>query len=75
MFKRNFKYSWIILVTLLALISLLGAQEIKYGKCLHVVDGDTVDVDFNGNGRIEKDSERVRVLGIDRFETRRGKRL
>jgi len=75
MFRRNFKYSWIILVILLALISPLQAQEIKYGKCLYVVDGDTVDVDFNGNGRIEKHSERVRVLGIDCFETRWGKRL
>ena len=72
--KRNLKYFWIILVTF-ALVFPLWAQEVRHGKCLYVVDGDTVDVDFNGNGRIEKHSERVRVLGIDCFETRWGKRL
>jgi len=46
----------------------------KY-KVLYVVDGDTFDVDLNRNGKIEKKKERVRLLGVDTFETRRDKRL
>lgn len=38
-------------------------------KVLKVIDGDTVYIDFNRNNTIEKD-ERVRLNGIDAFETR-----
>lgn len=38
-------------------------------KCLDVVDGDTTSVEFDGK------EERVRILGIDCPETRRGKKL
>lgn len=32
---------------------------------LHIVDGDTVDVDLNGDGRLELPRERLRLLYID----------
>ena len=38
-------------------------------KVLKVIDGDTVYIDFNRNNTIEQ-NERVRLNGIDAFETR-----
>ena len=43
-------------------------EQIEY-KVLKVVDGDTFYVDFNGNNKIDK-NEKVRVNGIDTFETK-----
>ena len=37
-------------------------------KVLRIVDGDTFDIDINCNGKIDK-NERVRLLGIDCFES------
>ena len=38
-------------------------------KVIKVIDGDTVYVDFNNNG-ITETKEKVRLNGIDTFETR-----
>lgn len=38
-------------------------------RVLRVIDGDTIYVDFNNNGKCDKD-ERVRLNGIDAFEIR-----
>ena len=43
-------------------------DENKY-KVIKVIDGDTVFVDFNRNGIAEQE-EKVRLNGIDTFETR-----
>jgi len=41
----------------------------EYAKCIRVLDGDTIEVIWLGN------TERVRILGIDAPETRRGRSL
>lgn len=38
-------------------------------KVLKIIDGDTFVIDFNSNGEIDK-NEKVRVNGIDTFETK-----
>ena len=43
-------------------------------KVLRVLDGDTVYIDFNNDGFIQKD-ERVRLNGIDTFEVKVSPRL
>lgn len=39
-------------------------------KVLKVYDGDTLACDLNGNGRVDKPQEKIRLLGIDTPETR-----
>lgn len=43
-------------------------------KVLRVFDGDTLVCDLNGNGRINKPREYIRLLGIDAPETHHSKR-
>ena len=62
----------IILQLLLILIFSLSANQYKV---LNIVDGDTFDVDLNNDGVIQKKIERVRILGIDTFETKNKKKL
>jgi len=57
----------ILFLTLILLLA-LPAHAGEY-KVLRVIDGDTVYLDFNGNGRADRD-ERVRLNGIDAFEVR-----
>ena len=45
------------------------AEDDSFYKVLRIVDGDTVILDLNRDG-IEENDERVRVNGIDTFETR-----
>ena len=56
----------LLLATLL--LSPANADETTY-KVIKVIDGDTVFVDFNKNG-IAEQKEKVRINGIDTFETR-----
>ncbi len=51
-----------------AIFSCSQAQDISY-KVIKIVDGDTVYIDFNNNGICDKD-EKVRINGIDTFETK-----
>lgn len=60
---------------LFALIFFLGTSVFaKEYKVVRVPDGDTVYLDFNGNGKADKD-ERVRLNGIDAFEAHAGTHL
>ena len=61
------------LVLFLCLVTSIPVLAADY-KVLRVVDGDTVYVDFNKNGLADKD-ERVRLNGIDAFETHAGNHL
>lgn len=60
-----------VITFLLILANVIVAQASDFGqyKVLKVVDGDTFYVDFNGNNKIDK-NEKVRVNGIDTFETK-----
>ena len=58
----------LITVFLVILLPVTSSYAAEY-KVLKVLDGDTVFVDFNGNHKAELD-ERVRVNGIDVFETK-----
>ena len=61
------------LLTILLIIlcnSYALASENIY-KVIKIIDGDTVYIDFNHNGIAEKD-EKVRINGIDTFETKTG---
>lgn len=58
----------IILFSLTLSVNLASSEAILH-KVIKVIDGDTVYVDFNDNGIAEKD-EKVRVNGIDTFETK-----
>lgn len=57
--------STIILITVLILPVFASDEHMV----IKVIDGDTVYVDFNNNGIAEQD-EKVRVNGIDTFETK-----
>ncbi len=61
------------LVLFLCLVMSVPVFAAEY-KVLRVVDGDTVYVDFNNNGFADKE-ERVRLNGIDAFETHAGSHL
>ena len=43
----------------------------NFHKVIKIIDGDTVYIDFNDNGMAEKE-EKVRINGIDTFETKTG---
>jgi len=57
-----------IFLFLFCIVLPANADNNKY-KVIKVIDGDTVYIDFNKNGIAEKD-EKVRINGIDTFETR-----
>ena len=57
-----------ITVFLVVLLSATSSYAAEY-RVLKVLDGDTVFVDFNDNGKTEPD-ERIRINGIDAFETK-----
>jgi len=56
-------------IILLFLFASVGCAEESQYKVIKVIDGDTVYVDFNKNGIPERE-EKVRINGIDTFETR-----
>ena len=61
----------IIIILLFALtfsVNLVSAEAISH-KVIKVIDGDTVYIDFNDNG-IPEQNEKVRINGIDTFETK-----
>ncbi len=58
----------ILLFTLTLSINLASAEAISH-KVIKVIDGDTVYIDFNDNG-IPEQNEKVRINGIDTFETK-----
>ena len=57
-----------ILFALTLNVNLVSAKAI-FHRVIKVIDGDTVYVDFNDNGIAEQD-EKVRINGIDTFETK-----
>ena len=54
---------------ILTTVSIIPVSASVEHKVIKVIDGDTVHVDFNDNGIAEQD-EKVRVNGIDTFETK-----
>ena len=58
----------ILLSALMLGVNINNAEIISH-KIIKVIDGDTVYIDFNDNGIPEQD-EKVRVNGIDTFETK-----
>ena len=54
---------------ILTTLSILPVSASVEHKVIKVIDGDTVYVDFNDNGIAEQD-EKVRINGIDTFETK-----
>lgn len=54
------------ILTTVSIIPVFASVE---HKVIKVIDGDTVYVDFNDNGIAEQD-EKVRINGIDTFETK-----
>ena len=54
---------------ILTTVSIIPVSASVEHKVIKVIDGDTVYVDFNDNGIAEQD-EKVRVNGIDTFETK-----
>ena len=65
--------SFIFLLSFLFLANTTANANDVY-KVIKVVDGDTFYVDFNNNNIADKD-ERVRLNGIDAFETRNNEHL
>lgn len=61
------------LILLLFIIPSFADQQDKY-KVIKIIDGDTFYVDFNQNSIPDAD-ERIRVNGIDTFETKPNDRL
>ena len=54
---------------ILTIVSILPVSASIEHKVIKVIDGDTVYVDFNNNG-IPEQNEKVRINGIDTFETK-----
>ena len=54
--------------------SFVYADETNIHKVIEVVDGDTLYIDLNNNGKYDK-GEKVRINGIDSFETKNNARL
>ena len=54
---------------ILTIVSIIPVSASVEHKVIKVIDGDTVYIDFNDNGIAEQD-EKVRVNGIDTFETK-----
>lgn len=59
----------VILLFTLTLSVNLASAEVSSHKVIKVIDGDTVYIDFNDNG-IPEQNEKVRINGIDTFETK-----
>ena len=57
-----------ILFVLITSLNIASAKCFQY-KVIKVIDGDTVYIDFNDNG-IPEQNEKVRINGIDTFETK-----
>lgn len=59
-----------VIIFLLFILSInVFAAETIFHKVIKVIDGDTVYIDFNDNG-IPEQNEKVRINGIDTFETK-----
>lgn len=58
----------IILFSLTLSVNLASSEAILH-KVIKVIDGDTVYIDFNDNG-IPEQNEKVRINGVDTFETK-----
>ena len=54
---------------ILTTVSILPVSASVVHKVIKVIDGDTVYIDFNDNG-IPEQNEKVRINGIDTFETK-----
>ena len=54
---------------ILTIVSIIPVSASVEHRVIKVIDGDTVYIDFNDNGIAEQD-EKVRVNGIDTFETK-----
>lgn len=68
------KTNIIIIIIIILLFALtfsvnLASAEANSHKVIKVIDGDTVYIDFNDNG-IPEQNEKVRINGIDTFETK-----
>lgn len=73
--KLSFKsLSSVCLFLSLLFNSLVLANETNVYKVIRVIDGDTLYIDFNNNGKYDK-GEKVRINGIDAFETKNSTRL
>ena len=59
----------LVIAIILATASILPVSASVEHKVIKVIDGDTVYIDFNDNGIAEQD-EKVRINGIDTFETK-----
>ena len=57
------------IVLILTTVSIIPVSASVEHKVIKVIDGDTVYVDFNDN-RIAEQDEKVRINGIDTFETK-----
>ncbi len=57
-----------ILFVLITSLNIANAENYQH-KVIKVIDGDTVYIDFNDNG-IPEQNEKVRINGIDTFETK-----
>lgn len=57
-----------ILFILITSLNIASAENFQH-KVIKVIDGDTVYIDFNNNG-IPEQNEKVRINGIDTFETK-----
>ena len=57
-----------ILFVLITSLNIASAENFQH-KVIKVIDGDTVYIDFNNNG-IPEQNEKVRINGIDTFETK-----
>lgn len=65
---------YLLSLLILFMFSLPASAGQNTYKVLRVLDGDTVYIDFNNDGFIQKD-ERVRLNGIDTFEVKISPRL
>ncbi len=67
------KFLLIICLVIFGCFNSVFASEQKY-KVIKIIDGDTLYIDFNNNNIPEK-NEKVRINGIDTFETKTGDKL
>jgi len=64
---------YILSIILILIVPCFAFSQGQY-KVLEIIDGDTIYIDFNNDGRIQKD-EKVRINGIDTFETKSSNQL
>ncbi len=71
---KNFRWSAVLVLAIGACLAGCASTSRNESPmdghfyCLNVVDGDTIDVDFDGDGSIDKWNERVRLARIDVVE-------